>query len=95
MTTRRRAGPLLPGRDGYVWETTVAEERARNVQIHDGIDEDAFVTFREGRDRGLAAPRLLLPSVQVNIRAGHLPPADANGTRYLRIPLRLPEAGAD
>ncbi len=78
-----------PGRDTYLWETTVAEERARNVQIHDGIDEGAFVAFREARDSALAAPRLLLPSVQVNIRAGHLPPADANGARYLRIPLRL------
>ncbi len=81
---------LAPGRDKYAWETTVAEERARNVHVHDGIDEDTFVAMRTERDRGLAAPRLLLPSVQVNIRAGHLPPAEPNGTHYLKIPLRLP-----
>lgn len=81
-----------PGRDTYVWETTVTEERARNIHAHDGIDEDSFVAMRQERDRGLAAPRLLLPSVQVNIRAGHLPPAEANGVHYLKIPLRLPEA---
>jgi glyoxylase-like metal-dependent hydrolase (beta-lactamase superfamily II) len=83
-----------PGRDHFAWETTVAEERARNVHIHDGVDEAAFVTMRQERDKGLAAPRLLLPSVQVNIRAGHLPPADNNATHYLKLPLRLP-AGAD
>lgn len=80
-----------PGRDHFAWETTVAEERARNVHIHDGVDEAAFVTLRETRDKGLSAPRLLLPSVQVNIRAGHLPPAEGNGAHYLKLPLRLPE----
>lgn len=76
-----------PGRDSYCWETTVAAERAGNVHIHDGIDEDAFVAMRQARDATLSAPRLLLPSVQVNMRAGHLPPAEANGQRYLKIPL--------
>lgn len=83
-----------PGRDHYAWETTVADERANNVHIHDGVDEAAFVTMRKARDSGLAAPRLLLPSVQVNIRAGHLPPADANSVHYLKLPLRLPDGTA-
>ncbi|MEY4239400.1 MAG: hypothetical protein RL339_2001 [Pseudomonadota bacterium] len=83
-----------PGRDEYAWETTVAEQRARNIHIHDGVDEATFVTMREERDKGLAAPRLLLPSVQVNIRAGHLPPAEDNAVHYLKLPLRLPD-GAD
>jgi len=83
-----------PGRDEYVWETTVAEQRARNIHIHDGVSEADFVEMRQGRDAGLSAPRLLLPSVQVNIRAGHLPPAEGNGAHYLKLPLRLPE-GAD
>jgi glyoxylase-like metal-dependent hydrolase (beta-lactamase superfamily II) len=76
-----------PGRDRYAWETTVAEQRARNIHVHDGIDEDAFVTMRTNRDRNLTVPTLLLPSVQVNMRAGHLPPAEANGTRYLKLPI--------
>ncbi|MES2492687.1 MAG: MBL fold metallo-hydrolase [Pseudomonadota bacterium] len=80
-----------PGRDHYAWETTVADQRARNIHVHDGISEDAFVAARTARDAGLPSPRLLLPSVQVNIRAGRLPPAEANGTHYLKIPLRLPE----
>ena len=78
-----------PGRDRYAWETTVGEERARNIHVHDGLDEAGFVALRTKRDATLAAPVLLLPSVQVNIRAGHLPPADPNGTSYLRIPVRL------
>jgi glyoxylase-like metal-dependent hydrolase (beta-lactamase superfamily II) len=78
-----------PGRDRYAWETTVGEERANNVHARDGIDEVAFVATRRQRDARLAAPLLLLPSVQVNIRAGNLPPADANGIHYLRIPVRL------
>ncbi len=77
-----------PGRDNYAWETTVAEERASNVHVHEGVSEAEFVAMRQERDKGLAAPRLLLPSVQVNIRAGHLPLAEDNGTRYLKIPLR-------
>lgn len=77
-----------PGRDRFAWETTVAEERAANIHVHDGVDEAGFVAMRRARDATLAAPVLLLPSVQVNIRAGNLPPPDANGTRYLRIPVR-------
>jgi glyoxylase-like metal-dependent hydrolase (beta-lactamase superfamily II) len=80
-----------PGRNVYAWETTVAEQRRTNVHVHDGVFEAAFVAMRRQRDATLAAPVLLLPSIQVNMRAGRMPPADANGTRYLRIPLRLPE----
>jgi glyoxylase-like metal-dependent hydrolase (beta-lactamase superfamily II) len=78
-----------PGRDHYAWECTVADQRERSVQIADGVSEDQFVAQRHQRDAALAAPRLLLPSIQVNVRAGRLPPAEADGTRFLRIPLRL------
>jgi glyoxylase-like metal-dependent hydrolase (beta-lactamase superfamily II) len=78
-----------PGRDRYAWETTVGEERAKNVHVRDGRDEQSFVDMRRRRDATLAAPVLLLPAVQVNIRAGHLPPPDASGARYLRIPIRF------
>jgi glyoxylase-like metal-dependent hydrolase (beta-lactamase superfamily II) len=78
-----------PGRADYAWETTVAEERARNVHVHDGVTEDEFVAMREARDRTLATPLLLLPSIQVNIRAGRLPPAESNGVRYLKVPVEL------
>jgi glyoxylase-like metal-dependent hydrolase (beta-lactamase superfamily II) len=77
-----------PGRDHYAWETTVAEQRARNVHIRDGITEDEFVLARHDRDKSLAPPALLFPSLQVNIRAGHFPPAEDNGTVYLKIPVR-------
>lgn len=83
-----------PGRETFAWETTVAEQRAKNIHVHDGVDEAAFVAMRQERDKGLAAPRLLLPSVQVNIRAGHLPPAEDNAVHYLKLPLRLPEGFA-
>ncbi|MFY9349762.1 MAG: MBL fold metallo-hydrolase [Sphingobium sp.] len=76
-----------PGRDDYRWETSVAQQRAANVHVHDGIDEDAFVAMREARDATLAMPRLILPSIQVNMRAGHLPEPEDNGTRYLKLPL--------
>lgn len=66
----------------------MAEQRASNVHVHDGIAEDDFVTMREARDATLPVPKLLLPSIQVNVRAGHLPAPAANGTRYLRIPLK-------
>ena len=69
------------------WETTVAEQRARNIHVHDGIDEDAFVAMRQARDATLGMPNLILPSVQVNILAGQLPPPEANGVSYLKIPL--------
>ncbi len=78
---------LPEGRDHYVWETTVAEQRRANVHAHEGVTEDEFVTMREARDQTLAVPRLILPSVQVNMRAGHLPPAEDNGVVYLKIPV--------
>jgi glyoxylase-like metal-dependent hydrolase (beta-lactamase superfamily II) len=78
-----------PGREHYAWQTTVREQRAHNVHIHDGVTESAFVALRNARDSGLAAPTLLLPSIQVNIRAGRLPRAESNGVRYLKIPMRL------
>jgi glyoxylase-like metal-dependent hydrolase (beta-lactamase superfamily II) len=78
-----------PGRDHYAWETTVGEERASNPHVKDGISEDEFVSMREARDAGLSAPLLLMPSIQVNMRAGKLPPPDANGVRYLKIPVKL------
>lgn len=78
-----------PGRDHFAWETTVAEERRANVHVHDGVNEKAFVAMRKARDATLPAPVLLLPSIQVNIRAGRLPAAENNGTRYLKLPLRL------
>lgn len=67
--------------------TTVAEQRADNIHVRDGIDADSFVKLRETRDKTLSAPVLLLPSIQVNIRAGELPAPESNGTRYLKIPL--------
>jgi glyoxylase-like metal-dependent hydrolase (beta-lactamase superfamily II) len=78
-----------PGRDQYAWETTVREEKARNVHVHEGVSEDDFVRMRETRDATLATPLLLLPSIQVNIRAGKFPPAEANGVRYLKVPVKL------
>ncbi|MDH0867813.1 MBL fold metallo-hydrolase [Mitsuaria sp. GD03876] len=74
------------GRDP-AWETTVADQRAHNIHVHDGVDEAAFVALRTGRDATLDVPALILPSIQVNIRAGHLPPAEDNGVSYLKIPL--------
>ena len=78
---------LPEGRSEYVWETTVEAERKANVHIHDGQTEDAFVAMREARDAKLDMPRLILPSVQVNMRAGHLPKAEENGVTYLKIPV--------
>ncbi|WP_189621305.1 MBL fold metallo-hydrolase [Novosphingobium colocasiae] len=78
---------LPEGRTEYVWETTVEAERKANVHIHDGVTEEDFVAMREARDKTLAMPRLILPSVQVNMRAGHLPPAEDNGVTYLKIPV--------
>jgi glyoxylase-like metal-dependent hydrolase (beta-lactamase superfamily II) len=75
------------GRDHYAWHSTVGEERERNLHIHDGIGEDQFVATRVARNKMLAAPTLLLPSVQVNIRAGRMPPKDANWQVYLRLPV--------
>ena len=78
---------LPEGRSEYVWETTVAEQRKGNIHAHDGVSEDEFVKMRTERDKTLNMPRLILPSVQVNMRAGHLPPAEDNGVRYLKVPL--------
>jgi glyoxylase-like metal-dependent hydrolase (beta-lactamase superfamily II) len=69
------------------WRTTVAAQRAANIHVRDGIGEEAFVDMRRRRDATLEMPTLILPSIQVNVRAGHLPPPDDNGVRYLRIPL--------
>ncbi len=81
---------LPEGRQHHVWQTTGAEQRASNVPVGGGVSERVFVEMRQGRDATLAAPALLLPSIQVNVRAGRLPPAEDNGVRYLKIPLRLP-----
>lgn len=80
-----------PGRDTFAWETTVGEELDHNIHIGGGVSEDDFARMRTARDARLAAPTLLLPSIQTNIRAGHFPPADPDGAIRLRIPLR----GAD
>lgn len=69
------------------WVTTVGEERAHNIHVRDGITEDEFVVLREARDRTLELPRLMIPSIQVNIRGGHLPEPDTSGKRYLKVPL--------
>jgi glyoxylase-like metal-dependent hydrolase (beta-lactamase superfamily II) len=76
-----------PGRDQYAWESTVAEQRAANVHVHEGVDEDSFVALRQGRDATLSLPTLIIPSVQVNIRGGRLPSAEPNGISYLKIPI--------
>lgn len=76
-----------PGRDEYVWETTIGAERAANVHVHEGVSEDEFVAMRTARDATLSMPRLILPSIQVNMRGGNLPEAEDNGMRYLKIPL--------
>jgi len=77
----------LPGGRAMQYTCTVADQRAHNIHIHDGIDEDAFVAMRTARDATLGMPTLILPSVQVNMRAGHFPDAEDNGIRYLKIPL--------
>jgi len=76
-----------PGRDVYAWETTVREEREGNVHIHRGVAESEFIEFRTKRDATLSMPKLILPSIQVNIRAGEMPPADDNGVVYLKLPV--------
>ncbi len=78
-----------PGGRPAAWETTVAEQRAANIHIHDGITEAEFVALRTARDRTLSMPVLMIPAVQVNIRAGELPPPAANGVRYLQIPVNV------
>ena len=76
-----------PGREAFCNETTVDEEREHNIHVHQGVDERDFVAMRQTRDATLGMPTLILPSVQVNMRAGQLPPAEDNGIRYLKIPL--------
>ena len=78
-----------PGREEYAWQSTVAEQRAHNPHVKEGTTEEQFVAFRNARDAKLAAPTLLLPSIQVNIRAGRFPEAEENGVRYLRIPVKM------
>ncbi len=76
-----------PGRDAFAWETSVAEQRAGNIHISDKVSKDEFVAMREGRDSQLGMPKLILPSLQVNLRAGQLPDPEDNDIRYLKIPL--------
>jgi glyoxylase-like metal-dependent hydrolase (beta-lactamase superfamily II) len=76
-----------PGRDSFAWQSTVAEQRAHNPHVKDGKTEEEFVIFRTTRDAQLSAPTLLLPSIQVNVRAGRFPPAESNGVRYLKVPV--------
>lgn len=78
-----------PGREEYVHQTTVAEQREANIHVHDGISEDEFVKMRTERDATLDMPRLILPSVQVNMRAGEMPPAEDNGQVYLKVPVNF------
>lgn len=76
-----------PGRQEFEWETSVGEERANNIHIHEGISQEEFVGMRTARDKTLGVPKLILPSVQVNMRGGELPPSEDNGRRYLKIPI--------
>lgn len=76
-----------PGRDEYAWETTVKQQRQENVHVKDGVTEDDFVTMRTTRDKGLDMPKLIMPSVQVNIRGGRLPEPEDNGVSYIKIPV--------
>lgn len=76
-----------PNRDDYRYETSVAEERTKNIHVHEGISEDEFVAMRSARDATLGMPTLILPSVQLNMRGAQMPPAEDNGVRYLKIPL--------
>ena len=78
-----------PGRDAFAWETTVAAQRDGNIHINKNGSEEAFVETRGGRDRQLGMPKLLLPAIQVNIRAGRLPDAEDNDIRYLKIPINV------
>jgi len=76
-----------PGRDTFAWETTIGAQRDSNVHMHDGVTEAEFVAMRTARDRTLGMPRLILPSIQVNMRGGHFPEPEGNGVRYLKIPI--------
>ncbi len=76
-----------PGRDEYAWETSIEEQRQNNVHVGEGTSKQAFVAFRKERDAQLGVPKLILPSIQVNIRAGDMPPPESNGTSYMKIPV--------
>ena len=76
-----------PGRDEYAWQTTVADERANNVHVRDGVSEDEFVAMREARDAQLGMPKLIVPSIQINMRAGNMPEPEDNGVVYLKTPI--------
>lgn len=80
---------LPEGRTDYRWETTVGEEKRDNIHVHEGISEEAFVTMRQARDKTLPMPRLMVPSVQVNMRAGNLPPPENNGLSYIKVPINV------
>ena len=77
----------MPGGREVAWQSTVAEQKQKNIHIGGGISEDAFVEMRETRDAGLSMPKLIMPSIQVNMRAGHLPPGEDNGEVYLKVPV--------
>ena len=76
-----------PGRDEFVWETTIAEEKANNIHVKEGTSREAFIKMRTERDAKLAMPKLILPSVQINMRAGNMPEPEANGQRYMKLPI--------
>ncbi|MFT8931751.1 MBL fold metallo-hydrolase [Acetobacter syzygii] len=76
-----------PGRDSFAWETTVGAEREHNIHVHDGVSEEDFVAMRTKRDATLGLPNLIMPSVQVNIRGGHMPEPEDNGVSYIKIPV--------
>lgn len=78
-----------PGRDDYAWQSSIAEQRQGNIHIHDGVTKQEFVDFRTERDAQLGVPKLLVPSIQVNIRAGELPAPEDNGVRYLKVPVNV------
>ena len=76
-----------PGRDEFAWETSVSEQREKNIHIHEGTTREQFTEFRNGRDANLGMPKLIIPSIQMNIRAGEDPAPEENGVRYLKVPL--------
>lgn len=78
-----------PGRDEYAWRTTVGAQRELNPHVRDGVTEDEYVAMREAKDRTLGTPKLLIPSIQVNMRAGRMPPAEENGEVYLKVPVNV------
>lgn len=82
------------GREAFAWQTTVGEELTNNVHVNERVSEDQFVAMREARDKTLSAPVLLLPSIQINMRAGRMPPADGNGVHYIKVPITLPKGVA-